>query len=228
MTIRIALVDDHAMVVEGLEAALSRFDEVELVAHGATMEEASELLQRDDIDVVLLDVRLQDGNGLQLLAQRGPRERPKVLVVSSFKVSQYAAAARKFGASGFVLKAVPLPALVEATRIVAAGGEVFSAEQLESRFVTLSSREREVLRLAMDGLSNKEIGAKIGLHRKTVEAYLSNIFEKYEIRGGRIELSIRAAEEGWLDIQPPEEPSARSRRRGDDGPEGRAGSAEGT
>jgi hypothetical protein len=62
----------------------------------------------------------------------------------------------------------------------------------------------------MDGLSNKEIGARIGLHRKTVEAHLSDVFEKYGIRGGRIELSIRAAEEGWLEIQPP---STRGGRR---------------
>jgi DNA-binding NarL/FixJ family response regulator len=213
MSIRIALVDDHAMVREGFEAALERYEAIEVVAHGATVAEANALLDREDLDVVWLDVRLEDGNGLQLLAERTPRVRPKVLVVSSFKVTQYAAAARKFGASGFVLKAAPLPALIEATRVVAAGGEVFSAEQLESHFVTLSTREREILRLAMDGLSNKEIGAKIGLHRKTVEAHLSGIFEKYEIHGGRIELSIRAAEEGWLDIQPPTEPASTRRRR---------------
>lgn len=203
MSIRIALVEDHRMVLEGLETALARFEGIEVVGRGATVGEAEELLDRDDIDVILLDVRLEDGNGLQMLADREPWERPKILVVSSFKVSQYAAAAAKFGASGFVLKAVPLPALVEAIRIVAGGGSVFSAEQLESHFVALTPREREVLSLAMEGLSNKEIGARIGLHRKTVEAHLSEIFEKYEIRGGRIELSIRAAEEGWLDIQPP-------------------------
>jgi DNA-binding NarL/FixJ family response regulator len=207
------LVDDHAMVVEGLAAALVRFPDIELVAHGATVQQARELLGRDDLDVVLLDVRLEDGNGLQLLAERKARDRPRVLVVSSFKLNQYVAAARKYGASGFILKAVPLPALVEATRVVAGGGEVFSAEQLETRFVALSARERDVLRHAMDGLSNKEIGARLGLHRKTVEAYLSGIFEKYEIHGGRIELSIRAAEEGWLEIQPPAEPKPMRRQR---------------
>jgi DNA-binding NarL/FixJ family response regulator len=203
MTIRIALVDDHAMVVQGLEAALSTYPVVEIVGHGGTVGEARELLGRDDIDVVLLDVRLEDGNGLQVLAEREPRERPKVLVISSFKASQYSAAAAQFGASGFLLKSVPLPALLEAIQVIAEGGTVFSAEQLASRFVTLTPREREILRLAMDGLSNKEIGARIGLHRKTVEAHLSGIFEKCGIHGGRIELSIRAAEEGWLEIQPP-------------------------
>lgn len=209
MSIRIALAEDHRMVREGLESALAVYEDIEVVGLAATVGEASDLLARDDVDVVLLDVRLEDGNGLQLLAERAPRARPKVLVVSSFMVSQYAAAAAKFGASGFVLKAVPLPALVEAIRIVSGGGAVFSAEQLESHFVSLSPREREVLRLAMEGLSNKEIGARIGLHRKTVEAHLSEIYQKYVIRGGRIELSIRAAAEGWLDIQPPAGPGRR-------------------
>jgi DNA-binding NtrC family response regulator len=111
MTTRIALVDDHAMVVEGLAAALSTFTELEIVGRGGTTSEARELLERDDLDVVLLDVRLEDGNGLQVLAERPARERPKVLVISSFKSSQYIAAATRFGASGFLLKSVPLRAL---------------------------------------------------------------------------------------------------------------------
>jgi DNA-binding NarL/FixJ family response regulator len=218
VTIRIALVEDHKMVLDSFEAALQRYPDIEVVADGSTVAEAQAFLDRDDLDVVVLDVRLADGNGLQLLAERTSPPQGRVLMVSSFNVSQYGAAAAKFGAAGFVLKAVPLPALVEAIRIVASGGVVFDAEQLSSRFVTLTSREREVLRWAMEGLSNKEIGAKLGLHRKTVEAYLSDVFEKYEVRGGRIELSIRAAEEGWLEIQPPTEdiaarPRARAPRR---------------
>jgi DNA-binding NarL/FixJ family response regulator len=201
-TTRIAVVDDHAMVVNGLEAALSTIKRLHVVARGGTAAYAREILDRTDIDVVLLDVRLENGNGLQILADRATPPRPRVLVISSFRTSQYAAAAAKFGASGFILKTVPLPALVEAIDIVMEGGTVFSTDLLESRFVTLTVREREVLALAMEGSSNKEIGARLGLHRKTVEAHLSDVFAKYEIRGGRVELSIRAAEEGWLEIQP--------------------------
>ena len=202
---RLGVIDDHAMVVTSLEAALATVDGIEVVARGGTADEARQILDRDDLDVVLLDVRLEDGNGLQILAERAPRTRPRVLVISSFRIAQYSAAAAKFGASGFLLKTVPLPALIEAIDIIAAGGTVFSTEQLESRFVTLTARERQVLALAMEGYSNKEIGARLGLHRKTVEAHLSDVFHKYEIHGGRVELSIRAAEEGWLEIQPPQE-----------------------
>lgn len=205
ITVRIGIVDDHPLVVGGLSAALNMVDGFQVVAHGGTAIDATELLCREDVDVVLLDVRLEDGNGLEILSRLGDRRRAKVLVLSSFKSSQYIAAAAKFGASGFVLKSIPLPALIEAIRAVAEGALVFSSEQLDARFVSLTSREREVLKLAMDGLSNKEIGARLQLHRKTVEAYISDVFQKYEIHGGRIEMTMRAAEEGWLEIQPPGE-----------------------
>lgn len=211
---RIAIVDDHPMVVGGLSAALNMVDGFHVVAHGGTIAEAETILVRDDLDVVLLDVRLEDGNGLGVLARVSGRAQPRVLVVSSFKTSQYVAAATQFGASGFVVKSLPLPGLIEAIRAVAEGATVFTAEQLEARFITLSARERDVLRLAMDGLSNKEIASRLGLHRKTVEAYISEVFQKYEIHGGRIELTMRAAEEGWLEIQPPvDRPNERATNR---------------
>lgn len=203
MTIRIAIVDDHPMVTGGLDAALGTIDGLSVVAHGATLAHARELLIRDDLDVVLLDVRLEGGNGIQALAERGARARPGVLVISSFQTSQYVAASARYGAAGFLLKTVPLATLVEAIRTVAAGGSVFTQDQLQKGLVTLTPRERQVVRLAMDGLSNKEIGARLGSSPKTIETHLTGIYERYGIAGGRIELSLRAAEEGWLDIEPP-------------------------
>lgn len=203
MTIRIAIVDDHPMVTDGLDAALRTIDDLVVVAHGGSLAEARALLVRGDIDVVLLDVRLEDGNGIQALAERGPRTRPGVLVISSFKTSQYVAASARFGAAGFLLKTVPLPALVEAIRAVDAGRSVFTQDQLQKGFVTLTPRERSVVRLAMDGLSNKEIGAQLTMSPKTVESRLTEIYERFGITGGRVELSLRAADEGWLDIDPP-------------------------
>lgn len=203
VTIRLAIVDDHPMVTDGLDAALATFADLEVVARGGSLAEARELLVRADLDVVLLDVRLEDGNGIQALSERGPRNRPAILVISSFKTSQYVAAASRFGAAGFLLKTVPLATLVEAIRAVHAGGSVFTQEQLRKGYVTLTPRERQVVRLAMDGLSNKEIGARLGMSPKTVESHLSEIYVRFGIAGGRIELSSRAAEEGWLDIDPP-------------------------
>jgi two-component system, NarL family, response regulator DesR len=203
MTVRLAIVDDHPMVTDGLDAALGTVADIEVVAHGGSVLEARDLLGRDDLDVVLLDVRLEGGNGIQALAERGPRRRPGVLVISSFHTSQYVAAAARFGAAGFLLKTVPLATLVDAIRTVASGGSVFTQEQLQKGFVTLTPRERQIVRLAMDGLSNKEIGARIGSSPKTVESHLSGIYDRFGIAGGRIELSFRASEEGWLDIEAP-------------------------
>jgi two-component system response regulator DevR len=200
MTIRVALIDDHPMVIGGLTAALETVPDLVIAGHAATVGEARPLLVSDDVDVILLDVRLQDGNGIQLLVDRGLRRHPAVLVISSFEASQYPAAAAKYGAAGFLLKTVPLAALVDAIRSAAAGRSVFTHEQLAQRIVSLTGREREVLALAMEGLSNKEIGARLGTSRKTVEGHLSDIFEKHDIHGGRIELSLRASEEGWLDV----------------------------
>ena len=206
MTVRLALVDDHPMAVAGLESALATIPDFAVIGHVGTVGGASAMLVRDDVDVILLDVRLEDGNGLQALADRPPRNHPAVLVISTFTHSQYVAASVRFGAAGFLSKTAPLPDVVNAIRLVAAGASVFSADQLEKAYVVLTPRERQVLRLAMDGLSNKEIGAKIGVARKTVEGHLSQIFERYGILGGRIELSIRAASEGWLEIEPPPGP----------------------
>lgn len=213
MSIRIALIDDHPIVIGGVEAALASIPGIEVVARAGRLDQARDLLGRSDIDVILLDVRLEDGNGLQLLAERRPGQGPAVLVVSTFTSSQYIAASARFGAAGFLDKTVPLASLVEAIRTVAAGGSVFTADQLRKGFVTLTPRERDVLSLAMEGLSNKEIGARLGAAPKTVEGHLSDIFGKHGIAGGRIELSIRAASEGWLEIVPPSGQTARGVRQ---------------
>jgi len=206
MSIRVGIVDDHPLVTDGLFAALRSIGGFDVVAHGASVAEARQILVRDDLDVVLLDVRLEDGNGIQALAEREFRTRPAVLVISSFETSQYVAAAARYGAAGFLVKTVPLPTLVDKIRTVAAGGSVLTPEQLHTGLVKLTPRERQIVRLAMDGLGNREIAARIGGSPKTVETHLGSIFERYGIKGGRIELAIRAAEEGWLDIEPPAEP----------------------
>jgi DNA-binding NarL/FixJ family response regulator len=206
MRIRIGLVDDHPMVVGGVEAALRTAGDLDIVARGGNLAAARAILERDDIDVVLLDVRLEDGNALQALAERRMRDQPAVLVMSSFKTNQYVAAARQYGAAGFLLKTVPLPALIEAIRHVATGATIFGQDQMAQTLISLTPRERTVLRLAMEGLSNKEIGARMGTSAKTAEVHLSEIYSRCGILGGRVEMVIRAAAEGWLDIQPPNQP----------------------
>jgi DNA-binding NarL/FixJ family response regulator len=213
MTIRIGLVDDHPVVLGGLHAALASIPDFEIAAQATTLADARGLLVDDDLDVVLLDVRLPDGNGIAALAEREARPKPAVIVLSSFMSNQYVGAALRFGANGFLLKTAPLDELVEAIRRVAGGGAAFTADQLrvaQSAFVNLTPREREVLGLVLEGRSNEEIGGAIGVAKKTVEQHLTNLFDRYGV-STRIELAMRAEREGWLDVAPAGQPTGRHR-----------------
>jgi DNA-binding NarL/FixJ family response regulator len=199
---RLGLVDDHPVVLQGLEAALAGIEGLEVVARGSTFAEAHEIVLRDDVDVLLLDVRLPDGNGLELLQEAMRRGRPAVLIVSSFRSRQYVAAALRFGASGFMLKTAPLRDLIAAIRSVAAGGTAFTNEQIrdgQAGFVSLTHRERQIVELVLAGRSNEEIAVALSTSRKTVEYHLSRLYERYGILT-RVELALRADHEGWLDL----------------------------
>lgn len=201
---RLGLVDDHPVVLQGLEGALAGVDGLDVVARGSTFAEARDLVLRDDIDVLLLDIRLPDGNGLELLEEARRRGRPAVLILSSFRSRQYLAAALKFGASGFMLKTAPLPELIAAIRRVAAGGTAFTNEQIrdgQTGFVSLTERERQIVRLVLSSRSNEEIAVELRTSRKTVEYHLSRLYERYGILT-RVELALRADHEGWLEVTP--------------------------
>lgn len=202
MTISVAIVDDHPLVVRGLDTALSSVDDIHVVAYGGTIAEARDIASRRDIDVLLLDIRLPDGNGLVLLDTIARGAHCPVVILSSFETPQYVSTALKFGARGFMLKTAPLDELVAAIRRVAAGGSAFTAEQLleaDKRFVRLTSREREIVQLLVEGCSNDEIAAAIGSSRKTVEARLTRLYERLGI-ASRVELALRAERGGWLEV----------------------------
>lgn len=200
--IRIGVVDDHPVVLQGLNNALATVEDIEIAAWGTNLAEARAIANRDDIDVLLLDVRLPDGNGLELLGEVSARGHPAVLILSSFRSRQYVAAALRFGANGFLLKTTPLPMLIQAIRSVAAGDTAFTNEQIrdgQAGFVTLTARERDIVRLVLDSRSNDEIALALSTSRKTVEYHLSRLYERFGIMT-RVELALRADHEGWLDI----------------------------
>jgi DNA-binding NarL/FixJ family response regulator len=204
MAIRVALVDDHPVVLEGLRAALSAVEGMEVVASGATVAEARQLTMRRDVDILLLDVRLPDGNGLALLSEGSHAGGPAILILSSFRSRQYVATALRFGAKGFVLKTTPLRELLAAIRSIAAGGTAFSSELVReggAAFVDLTEMEREIVRLVLDGRSNEEIARSVRTARKTVEYHLSRLYERFGIVS-RVELALRADHDGWLDVEP--------------------------
>jgi DNA-binding NarL/FixJ family response regulator len=210
--IRIAIVDDHAVVRQGIGALLGSQPDLEVVGGAGTVEEAIELLAREPVDVLLLDIRLGSDSGFRFLdatasaEQSGDvprtddRARPAVVVLSAYDYPQYADAALRLGAVGFVIKSAPLDELVDAIRRAAAGGMAFGVRPGRSR-PRVSPRELDVVRLVVEGRSNDEVGVALGIAVKTVETHLRRLFERFEV-ASRTELAARALREGWLDIPP--------------------------
>lgn len=204
MMIRVLLVDDHPVVLDGLDAALSREPDLGVVGRATTAEQARVILAREAPDVVLVDIRLPDGSGLDLAAEFAARDaRPAWIVLSSFETPQYVATALSLGAAGYLLKTAPTADLVEAIRTAAAGGTAFTAGQLAaartSGTLRLTSVDRGIVRELLAGRSNDEIAADLGLSTRTVEAHLSRLYDRIGV-ASRTELALRAEREGWLDL----------------------------
>jgi DNA-binding NarL/FixJ family response regulator len=201
--IRLAIVDDHPVVREGTAALLATHPGIEIAGTAGTMEEARALVRRADVDVLLLDIRMGTESGLHLLADApapGAR-RPAVIVLTAYDYPQYAEAALRLGAAGFVLKTAPMAELLDAIRRAAAGGLAFGVRPRADDRARLSPRELDVVRLVVDGRSNDEIGGALGIGAKTVETHLARLFERFGI-ASRTELATRALREGWLDLPP--------------------------
>jgi DNA-binding NarL/FixJ family response regulator len=199
--IRIAIVDDHPVLRDGLASLLDGEPDLNVVATGETSDDAARLLATPDIDVLVLDVRLGQGSGFEPLADPAAgATRPAVVVLTAFDYPQYAQAALRLGASAFVLKSAPISELLGAIRRAAEGGLTFSKRPGSG--VTLTRRELQVIRLVAEGRSNDEVAAALGMGPKTVETHLRKIFERHSI-ASRTELAARAIREGWLELPLP-------------------------
>ncbi len=209
MTIRVLLVDDHPVVLGGLGAALTAQPDVAVVGLAESLAEARAAIASERPDVALVDVRLPDGSGMELLEQAADAGQPAFIMVTTFDAPQYVEVAMDMGANGFLLKTAPIEEIVAAVRRVAGGGRVFTSDrspQRGQRWHPLSERERQVIVGIVGGRSNDEIGGDLGISRKTVEWHLSHLFERFGVIS-RVELAMRAEREGWLGLPP------RGRRR---------------
>lgn len=202
--IRVAIVDDHPALREGTAGLLAREPDLEVVGVVGNLADARALLTAGQpVDVLVLDIRLEGERGLDLLAEAGEgtgTTRPQIVVWTAYDVPQYAAFAFRAGAAGFVLKTAPTSQLVDAIRR-AAGGGVHFASRPDVSTGSLTAREREVLAHLVDGLSNDEIAAAMGVITRTVEAHLTRLYDRFDARS-RTDLAARAAREGWLDVPP--------------------------
>ena len=192
--IRVAVVDDHPLVREGTAALVDRQDDMEIAGVAGSLEELWPILEAGSTDVLLLDLRLGQESGFEVL--RSDARMPAVVVVTSYDYPQYADAALRLGAAGFVVKTAPTAELLDAIRRAAAGGLAFGVRP--GGGIALSAREREVLQLVVDGASNDEIGSRLGISSRTAESHLRRLFERFGV-ASRTELAARALREGWLE-----------------------------
>ncbi|GAA3036965.1 response regulator transcription factor [Kitasatospora albolonga] len=220
MTIRVIIVDDQAMVRAGFAALLNAQSDIDVVGDAADGKQALEVSGRTHPDVVLMDVRMPEMDGLEAARRLldpppGVVHRPKVLMLTTFDVDDYVYEALRAGASGFLLKDAPPADLIAAVRVVAAG-EALLAPSVTRRLIEdfarnrpaprrdrklqlngLTPRETEVLELIARGLSNQEIAERLVVAEQTVKTHIGRILAKLDLRD-RAQAVVLAYESGLV------------------------------
>ncbi|WP_309051752.1 response regulator transcription factor [Streptomyces sp.] len=221
MTIRVIIVDDQAMVRAGFAALLSAQSDIDVVGEAPDGRQGIEVARSTHPDVVLMDVRMPELDGLAAAREilhppAGVVHRPKVLMLTTFDVDDYVYEALRAGASGFLLKDAPPADLIGAVRVVAAG-EALLAPSVTRRLIAdfaasrpaprrdatalrlngLTPRETEVLELIARGLSNQEIAARLVLAEQTVKTHIGRVLAKLDLRD-RAQAVVFAYESGLI------------------------------
>lgn len=200
--IRVLLAEDQAMVRGALAALLSREKDIEVVAEVARGDVVVEAASASQPDVVLLDIEMPGGSGLDA-AQALRRALPscRVVILTTFGRSGYLRRAMESGAVGFLLKDAPAAELARALRRVMEGERVVDPElallALSEGSNPLTPREREVLTAALSGISHAEIAARLSVSEGTVRNHLSAAMQKLGTRN-RMEAAHLAEQKGWL------------------------------
>ncbi|MEQ0561444.1 response regulator transcription factor [Amycolatopsis sp. NEAU-NG30] len=190
MPIQVLLVDDHELVRRGLRDLLGDEPDIEVVAEASTVEEALAVAMHVEPEVAVVDVRLGDGDGITLCRElRSKPNPPACLMLTAFDDEEAMVGAIMAGAAGYLLKQVRGQDVVHAVREVAAGRSlldpVSTARVLDKmrhpptdELATLTERERDVLELIGQGLSNREIAERLFLAEKTVKNYVTSVLAK--------------------------------------------------
>jgi DNA-binding NarL/FixJ family response regulator len=205
---RVLIVDDHKLFRSGVRAELEPL--LEIVGEAGTVEEAVAAIERDAPDVVLLDVHMPDGGGVEVIRRAAAAEpRPTFLALSVSDAAEDVIAVIRAGARGYVTKSIAPADLADAARRVHDGDAVFSprlagfvldaftgpAPQPETELDLLTPREREVLQHIARGYMYKEIALRLDISPKTVEAHVSSVLRKLQL-SSRHELTRWAADRG--------------------------------
>ncbi|WP_189334975.1 response regulator transcription factor [Actinoplanes ianthinogenes] len=215
MTLRVVVADDQALVRAGFRMILTA-DGIDVVAEATDGAEAVDAVRRTRPDVVLMDIRMPELDGLEATRRilTGAPDEPRVIMLTTFDLDHYVYAALTAGASGFLLKDVTPEHLVAAVRMVRSGDALLApaiTRRLVERFAqhetgppaghrelaTLTARELEVLRLLAQGLSNAELAAHLHLSEATVKTHVARILAKLGLRD-RVQAVVLAYRTGLV------------------------------
>jgi RNA polymerase sigma factor (sigma-70 family) len=204
LPIKVVIADDHALFRDGLRKILSMERDILVVGEAANGDEVARVIERAKPDVLLLDLKMPKGDVVQNLLDVGARNpATRVMILTAFSDEENVLNAAKGGAKGYVPKGVPSATLLQAIKVVYAGGCWIDKEipaweafleiaqdqsgakepraQVDDSIKALTKREMEILRLVAEGLTNEEIGKKIFISEKTVKTHLTNIFDKLKV-----------------------------------------------
>ena len=195
--LRVMLVDDHEVVRNGIRALLQSEEDIVVTAEAGSVQEAIDEAERSRPDVVVMDVRLIDGSGIEATREiRARRPATRVLMLTSFADDEALFASIMAGASGYVLKQVKSGELVRAIRTVGRGESLLDPSVTtavldrlrkgkhmfkDEKLARLSPQEERIVTLVADGKTNREIGEELHLAEKTIKNYVSSILSKLEV-----------------------------------------------
>jgi two-component system, NarL family, response regulator DevR len=206
MTVRIFLLDDHEVVRRGVRELLEVEDDLEVVGEAGTAEEALQRIPATSPDVAIIDMRLPDGNGVEVCREvRSRNAAVQCVVLTSFADDEALFDSIMAGAAGYLLKQIKGTDLVDAVRRVAAGQSLLDptvtervlerlrkGPEQDERLSRLTEQERKILDLIAEGLTNRQIGERMFLAEKTVKNYVSNLLAKLGMER-RTEAAVFAA-----------------------------------
>jgi two-component system NarL family response regulator len=202
-TIRILIVDDHPVVRAGLASMLGTQAGLHVVGAASGGEEALKLLQRESVDVILLDLRMPGMKGIEVLRKLGNTpSSPRVIVLTSYETDEDIYRAVQAGAQGYLVKDTPQKEMIEAITAVNSGKRYIPRHigaRLADRMMrsSLTSREIEILEVLAKGLTNKEIAGVLEISDNTVRNHVISIIEKLEV-SDRTEAATAAIQRGII------------------------------
>lgn len=214
--IRVLIVDDHPLVRQGIATFIEAQDDIELAAEASNGNEAIARVEKVEPDVVLMDLVMPELDGVSATREIKARfPQVKVLVLTSFVNDEQIIPALQAGASGYLLKDIAADQLMDAIRATHRGGTPLAPEAAKrlvegvrvmhdeesDKLSMLSEREREVLALLGQGLSNKEISAKLVISEKTVKFHVSGLLNKLQV-SDRTQAALFAAKHGLSSLPP--------------------------